>query len=265
VHDFLHLRRNARKLEQKDERIDSDLLLCADHIASDAWLLCFDEFHVKDVADAMILGRLFTALFDRGVVVVMTSNTAPDDLYADGLQRDRFLPFIALLKERLTVYSFDGDKDYRLGRLQGKKTYFWPSDDDARSELNRLFLSQADNDTGEPRVINLKGRTLKVPRQARGVAYFTFADLCAEQRSAVDYLELTKRYHAFVVEGIPVMALRFITLIDTLYDAGARLIASAAAPPEKLYHGETHAAAFQRTISRLNEMQAQSYNQGHGA
>jgi cell division protein ZapE len=174
VHDFLFSLRAARN---EKERIDDDLLRAADKIAGDATLLCFDEFQVKDVADAMILGRLFTALFERGVVVVMTSNIAPDDLYADGLQRDRFLPFIALLKEKLNVLRFTGETDYRLRRLRELKVYFWPHDADAHAELQGIFKAIAGSDPGGPVDISVKGRTIHVPRAGPRVAAFTFAEL----------------------------------------------------------------------------------------
>lgn len=263
VHDFLHKRRNEKKIAG---RIDDDLMAVADHIAKTAKLLCFDEFQVKDVADAMILGRLFTALFDRGVTVVMTSNIAPDDLYADGLQRDRFLPFIALLKERTRVFHFDGATDYRLHRIAGRKVYFWPHDEDAQKSLENIFESFADGRVAEPRDLTVKGRVIHVPLALREAAFFSFSDLCDEARSAVDYLELTRHFRVFVIADIPKMndmkrnaVLRFITLIDTLYDNGARVVISAAAPPDQLYTGDEHAEVFRRTVSRLMEMQSKAY------
>lgn len=264
VHDFLHDRRTARK--KGAEAIDSDLIACAEKIAGEARLLCFDEFQVRDVADAMILGRLFTALFDRGVAVVMTTNIAPDDLYENGLQRDRFIPFIDLLKERLDIIAFTGDTDYRLNRLRDLKVYFWPDDADARRELDNIFRTVADGHAGDALDIEVKGRKIHVPRAAKEVCAFTFAQLCEEPKSAVDYLELAKRFRVFIIEGVPVMddrhrnaALRFVTLIDTLYEHHARLVVSAAAPPEKLYTGEESAGIFPRTVSRLMEMQSREY------
>jgi cell division protein ZapE len=268
VHDALHALRSARAKAAR-ESMDGDLLRVAAGIAARATLLCFDEFQVRDVADAMILGRLFTALFDAGVVVVMTSNIPPDDLYADGLQRDRFLPFIALLKRRLTVMPFTGAVDYRLRRLHGDlKVYFWPHDADARAALDRLFRSVADDDAGAPLDITLKGRRLHVPRAAHEVAAFSFGELCEQPKSAMDYLELARRFRVFIVENVPRLddrrpdaLLRFVTLVDTLYDSRARLAVSAAAPPDKLYDGNENTVVFARTVSRLMEMQSREYRE----
>jgi cell division protein ZapE len=265
VHDILHMLRTTRK---ESGRIDGDLIACADKIASEARLLCFDEFHVKDVADAMILGRLFTALFERGVAVVMTSNIAPDDLYRDGLQRDRFLPFIALLKERLEVFAFGNGADYRLGRIRDVQTYYWPHDEAAHGEMEKIFATLADGTAGEHLDITVKGRFIQVPKAAREAAWFPFSELCETAKSAVDYLALSEIFRVFIIEDVPALddarhnaVLRFITLIDTLYDRRARAIISAALPPERLYRGEMHAAAFSRTVSRLMEMQSKEYGE----
>lgn len=265
VHDFLHARRTARA-KGEDSGIDDDLIACADHIASQSWLLCFDEFQVKDVADAMILGRLFTALFERGVVIVITSNIAPERLYEDGLQRDRFLPFIELLRGKLDLLHFTGDTDYRLGRLRDMKVYFWPHDADAMQALDAIFRTVADGLPGEPCDITVKGRVIHVPRAVREVAQFTFAELCEEPKSALDYLELVRRYRVFIVSGVPVLnddkkdaVTRFVTLIDMLYDHHALIALSAAALPDALYRGQDMAGVFGRTISRLAEMQSRKY------
>ncbi len=262
VHDFLHEARQTRG----PESIDGDLIACADKIAAGARLLCFDEFQVKDVADAMILGRLFTALFERGVVVVMTSNIAPDDLYADGLQRDRFLPFIALLKQKLNVFHFSGDKDYRLNTLREGQLYFWPHDEDAAREMDKILNAMADGRPVEPLDISVKERIIHVPAAVREVAAFTFEELCGQPKSALDYLELVKRFHVFFVKDVPKLddnrrdaTTRFITLIDTLYDHHVHLVISAAAAPDQLYRGDDNAAVFARTTSRLIEMQSREY------
>lgn len=261
VHDFLHQQRQIKTAD-----IDGDLMACADKIARDAVLLCFDEFQVKDVADAMILGRLFTALLDRGVVVVMTSNIAPKDLYLDGLQRDRFVPFIELLQKRLHIVHFGGGIDYRLGQLRDLNVYFWPNDSDAAEQLEIIFKTATGGMTGEALDIKVKGRIIHVPKAAKEVCAFTFDELCAKPKSALDYLELTKRFKVFIVSDVPKMGderkdavLRFITLIDTLYDHHALVVISADVSPEVLYHGEQHAQVFDRTISRLMEMQSRKY------
>lgn len=265
VHDFLHRQRAARA-KGKTAAIDGDLMACADDIAARVTLLCFDEFQVKDVADAMIMGRLFAAIMDRGVVIVTTSNIAPDDLYKDGLQRDRFLPFIALLKQRLHVVHFTGATDYRLGRIAGRKVYFWPHDADAAQQMNRIFMDIADDHPPAPEDIEVKGRIIHVPRAAREVASFSFAELCEQPRSALDYLELARRYRVIILSDVPQMddtrrdaALRFVTLVDALYDHHLVLVMSAAVAPEHLYRGTTHAGVFDRTVSRLLEMQSRSY------
>lgn len=273
VHDHLHALRRAREHSgRKTMAMDDALMKVADHIAHHARLLCFDEFQVRDVADAMILGRLFTALFDRGVAVVMTSNIPPDELYKDGLQRDRFLPFIALLKQRLDVMRFDGETDYRLARLMGRKVYFTPHDDDAQEQLERIFADMADGEAGAPAEIALKGRSLHIPRAAHGVAMFHFDDICGINASAADYLALAQDYRFVVVTDIPKLndskrdvTLRLVMLIDALYDRHRHIALSAAAPADYLYKGEALQVAFDRTVSRLMEMQSQSYrNSEHG-
>ena len=267
VHDFLHALRSGRQ-NGTEAQIDDDLMACADKIAAETWVLCFDEFQVKDVADAMILGRLFTALYERGIVTVMTSNIAPDDLYADGLNRDRFLPFIALMQKKMQIMLFSGETDYRLGRLRDLHVYFTPHDANARAELERIFKTVSDGRAGEPAAIHVKGRVIAVPRAAREVVWFPFSDLCETAKSALDYLELTKRYRVFIIEDVPVLndtsndaTLRFITLIDTLYEHHALVVISAAETPDKIYQGRENAQTFQRTSSRLMEMQSRKYKE----
>lgn len=268
VHDFLHLRREAARQGGDSQGVDGGLLAFADHVAKEARLLCFDEFFVNDVADAMILGRLFTALFERGVTVVATSNTAPDDLYRDGLQRDRFLPFIALLKEKTDVVAFAGPRDYRREKMRGLDTYFWPADADAAQRLDAVFAVLADGQKPAPAVHAFKGRSLDVPVAALSVARFDFADLCGRPTSALDFAELARHYKAVMLENIPVMddgrrneVVRFITLIDVLYENRVCLIASAAAAPDRLYTGTEQARAFARTSSRLVEMQSREWRE----
>jgi cell division protein ZapE len=238
----------------------------ADALAKEAALLCFDEFQVQDIADASILGRLFTQLFDLGVVVVATSNIAPDGLYEGGLNRQRFLPFIELVKARMEVVHLDSATDYRLDRMLGLPVYHTPADDVASAALNDAFKRLTDLDHGEPLVLSLKGRALHVPQAAHGVARFGFADLCAKPLGAADYLKIAQCFHTVLIDDVPVMspekrneAKRFVTLIDALYEGKTKLIVSAAASPEALYPAGDGAFAFERTVSRLMEMQSADY------
>jgi len=263
VHDFLHAQRTGRTAQ---DRLESYLIACADKIARESRLLCFDEFQVGDVADAMILGRLFTALFERGVVLVMTSNIAPDDLYADGLQRDRFIPFIEMLKQRLDIIRFSGETDYRLNRLLEGQVYFHPHTEAVDRELDKIFQALAGDKAGEALDIPVKGRVIHVPRAAGEVVAFSFSELCEQPKSALDYLELARRFRVFIVKNVPRLTdampddtARFITLVDTLYDRHAHLVISAAVPVELLYGGNAEAPGFARMVSRLMEMQSREY------
>ncbi len=255
VHDRIERERRART-RTAIAKVAADL-------ADQAALLCFDELQVEDIADAMILERLFRALFDAGVVVVATSNRAPDELYEHGLNRERFLPFVALLKQKLFVLELDSGRDYRLARLTGKRVYHCPADAAAHTALEAAFAELTDGAPGAGMTLTVKARRLVVPRAARGAAWFFFADLCACPLGAVDYLAITERFAAVIVEGIPQLgrerrdeARRFNILIDTLYDAGTLLIASADVPPEEIYPTGDGSFAFRRTVSRLNEMQS---------
>ncbi len=238
----------------------------AAEIADDATLLCFDEFQVSDIADAMILGRLFTALFELGVVVVSTSNLEPDRLYEHGLNRGHFLPFVKLMKQKLEVVSLDGEKDYRLDRLLGHKVYLTPLGRHADAEIQEMWQELTECDEAPSMELEVSGRTLVVPQSARSVARFSFSDLCEKPLGPGDYLKIAKTFHTVIVEGIPKLskakrneAKRFVTLIDALYDNHVRLIASAEVPPGKIYPEGDHAFEFNRTASRLMEMQSEDY------
>lgn len=238
----------------------------ADQIAGEAALLCFDEFQVNDIADAMILGRLFQALFERGVVVVATSNTLPDDLFKGQPGRDAFLPFIALIKQRLDVLVLETGRDFRRARLRGLPTWHVPADARAERALDAAFAALTLGAApGRERLI-VMGRALEVPIAAEGVARFDFATLCGEPRGPGDYLALATHFHTLIIDRIPRLspenydvARRFIILIDTLYDHRVKLIASAAAMPDKLYQRGENAKMFVRTASRLEEMQSQDW------
>jgi cell division protein ZapE len=258
VHDRLEQARRAR--------VPAPLAAVAADIAAAAILFCFDEFEVTDIADAMILERLFTALFAAGVVVVATANRPPEALYEGGLQRDRFLPFIALLTQKLEAFALSGARDYRLARLNGKRVYHYPLGPAAHAALARAFAELTDGAAGERRTVPLKGRLLEIPRAARGAAWFGFADLCERPLGAADYLAIAEHFPAVIIEGIPRLAARqrdaarrFNTLIDILYEARTLLIASAAVPPEDIYAAGDGSFEFRRTVSRLHEMQSDLY------
>ena len=238
----------------------------ADSIAAEAALLCFDEFQVNDIADAMILGRLFEALFARGVVVVATSNTLPDELFAGQPGRDAFLPFIALIKRHLDVLVMEGERDYRRERLRGMATWLVPADAWAARALDAAFAQLAGHTRARAERLVVMGRDLRVPLAAAGVARFDFAALCGQPLGPGDYLAIATHFHALILDAIPRLgpenhdeARRFITLIDALYDHRVKLVASAQAQPDQLYERGEGARAFERTASRLVEMQGQEW------
>lgn len=238
----------------------------ADSIAGEAALLCFDEFQVHDIADAMILGRLFEALFARGVVVVATSNTEPDDLFRGQPGRDAFLPFIAMIKSRLDVLRLDAARDYRRDRIRGLPTWHVPVDRRAERALDAAFLELTGVAHGAPMQLAVLGRWLDLPQSARGVARLDFESICGRPLGPADYLALATQMHTVLIDGIPRLgpenfdkARRFITLIDALYEHRCKLVASAAAAPDALYERGDNAAMFGRTASRLIEMQSPAY------
>jgi cell division protein ZapE len=265
VHTRLHT-------ERAKPDVSDPIAIVARQLAAEAKLLCFDEFQVTDVADAMILGRLFEQLLAAGTVIVATSNVAPGRLYEGGLNRQLFLPFIALIEDRLEVVELNGPTDYRLHRLSGHPVYLTPLSEKTDAAMDAAWRRLTDCAHGEPSRVTVFGRSVLVPQAARGVARFSFADLCEKPLAAVDYLEIARHFHTVLIDHIPVLdptrrdtARRFVLLIDTLYDQGVKLICSAEAPPDRLYPEGDGAEAFRRTASRLAEMQSDDYlRRGHG-
>jgi cell division protein ZapE len=260
VHERFHVFRRT------NPDIEDPIPPLADSIAAEAALLCFDEFQVNDIADAMILGRLFQALFERGVVVVATSNIAPDDLFKGQPGHDAFLPFIAVLKRRLDVLMMDSGRDFRRERLRGMRTWLVPADARAERELDRAFAELTGDAVAAPRTLTVMGRGFVVPLAAEGVARFDFESLCGAAVGPGDYLALARRFHTLILDGIPRLsadnhdrARRFIVLIDTLYEHRVKLVASADAMPDELYRRGEDAGMFERTASRLDEMRSQSW------
>lgn len=266
VHERIY---GFRQNIKRGEIADGDVIgLTAASIFDEAWLLCFDEFHVTDIADAMILGRLFSKLFDLGTVVIATSNVAPVELYKGGLNRALFLPFIAQISDHMDVLRLDARTDFRLEKLAGIKMWLVPADRDAGATLDRAWAKMTGKSGGKPRDIPIKNRILHVPCSADGVARFPFMDLCEKPLATSDYLRLAHDYHTIMIDRIPIMdyserntAKRFIALIDTLYDNAVKLMASAEANPQSLYIApEGHERdEFKRTASRLIEMGSESY------
>ena len=235
-------------------------------LAEEAHLLCFDEFHVTDIGDAMVLGRLFEGLFAAGVVPVVTSNRAPDGLYEGGVNRDRFLPFIEIVKANMDVVELDGDTDYRQLYLREARLYHTPLSAEADAALALAFERLTGGAELEPVSLEVQGRTLKVPRAAKGVAWFTFDELCGQPLGAADYIAIEAAFHTVLLGGVPRMtperrneAKRFVTLIDVLYEHRVHTIIAADAPPSELYPQGTGSFEFGRTASRLIEMQSEEY------
>ncbi|MBA3756738.1 MAG: AFG1 family ATPase [Nitrosomonas sp.] len=256
---------------------DDPLPSIARKIAREATLLCFDELQVTDIAHAMVLTRLFNELFTQGVIIVATSNRPPDDLYKNGLNRQRFLPFIAQIKEKLDIIPLDGPVDYRYNRLQGAQTYYFPINAETTAQLSATFFRLTDRRVEDrakvpSETLNVQGRTLFVPKAARGVAVFSLKRLCANPLGPADYLTIARTYHTIIMVAIPQFnkensdaAKRFITFIDALYEYNVKFLCSAAVPLPSLYIEGGISFEFERTISRLMEMQSEDYlTKGHG-
>ncbi len=265
----LHFHRFMRRVHQeirtlKDQKNPLDIV--ADRLASEARVLCFDEFFVSDIADAMILGNLMEKLFARGVSLVATSNIVPDRLYENGLQRERFLPAIAILKAHVEVVNVDGGTDYRLRTLEQAELYHWPLDEQADTTLARSFAALSPVAGHDDVELEIEGRTIRARKEADDVAWFDFAALCDGPRSQNDYIELAKEYHSVLLSNVPALhsgiddqVRRFINLVDEFYDRNVKLVISAAKPLEDLYSGGRLTFEFQRTQSRLLEMQSHEY------
>lgn len=273
VHERIH--RLRKTMRRSADALDDPIRGAAAELSREAWLLCFDEFHVTDIADAMILGRLFAHLFACGAVVVATSNLPPQELYRGGLNRALFVPFIGVLERHMDVVRLDARADFRLQKMAGLPVWHVPADAAADAALDAAWHRLAGGLAGSAQELMVRGRTVRVPRAAMGVARFDFATLCQKALAAADYLRIAREYHTILLDRIPVMdydtrnaAKRFIILVDTLYDTNVKLIASAAAAPEALYRAEQgfEVGEFKRTASRLIEMRSQSYlSRPHGA
>ncbi len=267
-HEFMleiHARLHALRTAQ-DKRVDDLLPAIARDIAAETWLLCFDELHVVNIADAMLLGRLFETLFAEGVIVVATSNWPPDELYSGGLQRELFLPFIALIKQKLDVLHLEGRIDYRMARLMTMKVYHVPLGPAADRALDRAFRDLTDNAPSAPDFLSVMGRRVPVPASAKGVARFRFADLCEQPLGPTDFIAIANAFHTVILADIPRLqperrdtVKRFATLIDVLYERKIKLVCSAAVPPQEIHPAGEHAQEFRRTVSRLMEMQSVEY------
>lgn len=258
IHAEMHIARKAG--------IEDALAPVAAKVAAEVRLLAFDEMQITDITDAMIVGRLFEALFAASVVVVTTSNRVPDDLYKNGLNRQLFLPFIEILKSRMVVHELAGPNDYRQDRLAGAQVYFTPIGPETRAEIRAVWHDLIGGGTAEPLVLNVLGREVNISEFRNGIARASFYDLCGKSLGPADYLELASAIKVLILEDIPRLsrsnfneAKRFVTLIDTLYEAGVRLIASAAAAPEMLYIEGEGTFEFERTASRLREMQSEGW------
>ncbi len=266
VHDRMHAYRAG--MRDGDKSGNDPIAPVAADIAAETRLLCLDEFAVEDIADAMILSRLFAALFERGLVLVATSNTAPEDLYRHGLNRPLFLPFVDVLKRHVDIVELDGGIDYRLAKLASAGVYVAQTGEPARGALDGLWRSLTGDQPGASVVLKVKGRKLTVPRAAGRVARFAFADLCEAPLGTSDFAAIAEAFDVVIIDDVPSIAVerrdvarRFINLVDVFYDGGVKLIVSAAGEPEELYKATQgkEAFAFRRTVSRLIEMRSDSY------
>lgn len=269
VHERINAHRKA--LKNGETKQEDPIPPVADALAEQSWVLCFDEFTVTDIADAMILSRLFRALFERGVVLVATSNVLPDNLYRDGLNRQLFLPFIDLLKTHVDVMNLDARTDYRLEKLNRMPVYLSPLNDESNRLMDEAWHAATEGATVASDSVTVKGRSVVIPKAGSNAARFTFADLCSKPLGAADYTAIIQRYKTIFIDAVPVLdharrneAKRFIILIDILYDNHVHIVISAAASPDKLYVANrgTEAFEFDRTASRLFEMQSEEYLEG---
>jgi cell division protein ZapE len=265
VHRRLHSYRKAQEAGKVSVEKDP-LKSLAKIIVDQAWLLCFDEFYVTDITDAMILGRLFEQLIGAGVVIVATSNRPPKDLYKDGLQRELFLPFIDLIEDRLDVIELNSPTDYRLERIRAMNTFITPGGPEANAKLNECFKELTIGAEPEELTLYVQGREIIFQKTAEGVAFSNFSTLCDQPLGPADYLAIADRFHTVILADIPIMgkanrdvAKRFLILVETLYEAKVNLICSAEAQPENLYTEGDGAFEFERTASRLMEMQSPDY------
>ncbi len=264
VHNYINSR--SRDDDSAQGLVDQALPSLAGLIAARAQVLCFDEFHVVDITDAMILGRLFKILFEKDVIMVATSNWAPDDLYKNGLQRERFLPFISLLKSKVVAVHLDSPHDYRAQTTQIDGSYFYPLGVATRRKMDLLFTELSGGGAPEQKVLRVKGRDIVAQQVAGNIARFSFAELCERPHGAEDYIKIAQSFDMVFLENVPKLnydrrneAKRLMNLIDALYEARIPVVISADAPVDKLYLGRDHAYEFERTVSRLLEMQSDQY------
>lgn len=250
-----------KTLKRLGQTKEQPIEILARDLSQQAKVLCFDEFQVTDIADAMILGRLFSRLFEHGTVVIATSNQKPDELYKDGLHRDRFLPFIDILKQHCDEIHLNGPTDYRRAILHKHKRYFTPDNEKAKKHVNLIFKELSEGIKPTKKILTINGRELLIPQTANGIARLNFAEMCENPLGANDYISLADHFHTILLEQIPVMnenmhneAKRFITLIDVLYDRDINLVITAAAEPDQLYTAGKNSDFFVRTASRLIEM-----------